>query len=622
MNDAKLPTPTPPPPTGNQGSVAPAPAPTPPPSTLITPPKPQGGPSLPKPTLPPTGAPLKPTAPPASPVAPKPVMPQVPSTPPPVPGNPLTPGVSLQPPPAATPKPPTLPPVPPAGAAPPPVPTPPPPPKTGGEVPPPQPLGGTPTAPPTPPSQPGSIPGAGGNAPARFAKIKSSPLKFLPFILIGLVVVGVVGFIGLRFFGGGSSTPVTSGNANQGGSANNPAASAAPRSQTTITYWSLWEPCEVLQPVFSSFEEANPGILVNCQKQNSTDYRERLQTAIAGGSGPDAFRFHASWTPMLASELAAMPASVMSANEYKQSFYPVAARQLQNGGQIVGVPLMYDGLLLYYNEDMFQTAGIQPPQTWAEVREAASKLTVRSASGIERGGIALGTATNVEHYSDVLGLLMLQNGADLSDPASKEARDALTFYTNFATSDEVWDETLPSSTVAFARGDVAMMIAPSWRAHEVVATNPDLKFGVAGAPQLSETPITWASYWAEGVSAQSDNKDEAWQLLKYMSSAEGEKLLFAEQSKARGFGEPYSRVDLASEVASDEVLSTLLNQAPDAQSWYLNSFTFDNGLNDQIIKYYEDAINAILKGDTAEDVAATVDQGTNQVLRQFSVPSN
>src|SRR5690606_40319838 len=104
---------------------------------------------------------------------------------------------------------------------------------------------------------------------------------------------------------------------------------------------------------------------------------------------------------------------------------------------------------------------LTPPTTWAELRTLASQLTVRSGNQIQRGGLAIGNASNVEHYGDIIGLLMLQNGADPAVPTSPEARDALLFYTNFAKVDQVWDENLPSSPVAFARGDAAMMFAPS-----------------------------------------------------------------------------------------------------------------------------------------------------------------
>lgn len=388
-----------------------------------------------------------------------------------------------------------------------------------------------------------------------------------------------------------------------------------------VTYWALWEPSEVFSQTISEFEKANPGIKVNYVKQSHKDYRERLQTAIASGNGPDAYRYHASWVPMLKNELAAMPSSVMSASEYQKTFYPVAAKQLQVGGQIVGVPLMYDGLGLYYNKDILSTAQIDPPTTWAELRAAAIQLTLRSNGVIQRGGLAIGNASNVEHFADIMGVLLLQNGADPTNPTTDEAKDALTFYTNFIKVDKVWDERLPNSTVAFARGEAAMMLAPSWRAHEIKTINPQLQFGVVPVPKLADKRLGWASYWAEGVSAQSKNKDAAWKFLQYLASAPVLQKLYAEQSQVRAFGEPYSRSELASQLASDPYVGAYLTDAPTSQSWYLNSFTHDNGINDQLIKYYQDAINAVIEGKSVQSTLQTLDLGTKQVLRQYGVPT-
>jgi multiple sugar transport system substrate-binding protein len=437
-------------------------------------------------------------------------------------------------------------------------------------------------------------------------------------VLIGLVVVGIVGFIISRVLAGSKPQSVsTTPNASPGAAGSN--RNTVPGQQTTLTYWGLWEPSEVLSDVLKKFEGENPGIKVEYVKQSPSDYRERLQTAIASGKGPDLFRFHASWSPMLKNELASVPTTVYSTADFKKTFYPAASDQLQVGGQLVGVPLMYDGLALYYNKDLLKSANAQPPTTWAELRTLATQLTIRSGDTVQRGGLAIGNASNVEHFADIIGLLMLQNGADLTKPTGAEARDALLFYTNFIKTDKVWSDTLPSSTVAFARGDVAMMFAPSWRAHEVKAQNPNLNFGIAPLPKLGETQITWATYWAEGVSAQSKNKDAAWKLIKYLSSAPAMKELYSSQSKVRSFGEPYSRVELASELASNELVAPYLSDAPAAKGWYLSSFTHDNGINDQLIKYYQDAINAILSGKDAEGVLQTLNQGTSQVLRQYGV---
>lgn len=478
-----------------------------------------------------------------------------------------------------------------------------------------------PATPPPPKNPPtASAGGAAGKSPIA-AGPKKSILRFLPFVVIALLIIGVVGFLAMRFLNGGSNTPSTSGTKtpNQGGAA----ASAKPTNkQVTLTYWGLWEPSEVMTQVLKDFETANPGITVQYVKQSPKDYRERLQTAIVSGNGPDLFRFHASWVPMLKAELSPMPGSVMSSAEYQKTFYPVAAKQLQLNGQFVGIPLMYDGLALYYNKDVLQTAGVEPPTTWSGLRTLATQLTVRTSGGsIERAGLAIGTASNVDHFSDIIGLLMLQNGADLTNPTTVEARDALTFYTNFAKVDKVWDSTLPNSTTAFARGDVAMMFAPTWRVHEIKAMNPNLNFGIAPLPKLAETQLAWASYWAEGVSAQSKNKDDSWKLLKYLSSPEIMQKLYSSQSQVRSFGEPYSRVDLATQLADDPYVAPYLSDAPAAQGWYLSSNTFDNGINDQIIKYYEDAITAVaVNSRTVSDVVTTLDQGVKQVLRQFGVP--
>jgi multiple sugar transport system substrate-binding protein len=552
-----------------------------------------GAPPLPKPTAPVVAAPGKPPValPPAPPTTPPPAPGFKPLTgTPPKPGTPLTANA-------------TAPSVSPA-------------PSVGGQS------SGT-----TPPA-----PAAGGAAGAKsapvFAPPKRSFMSFLPFIGIGVVVLAVLGWVAFTFFGAPKTTPISKepslqteqkpGTTSQQ-NGTTPQRQVVPGTSTKITYWGLWEPSSVLTEVFKEYEQANPGVTIEYVQQSYKDYRERLQTAVAGGTGPDVFRFHASWTPMLKNELAPVPASVFSVNEYKETFYPVALQQLQVNNQIVGVPLMYDGLALYYNKSIFQTAGAKPPTTWAELRTLAQQLTVRSGDQIQRGGLAIGNASNVEHYPEILGLLMLQNGAELDNPTSNEAKDALTFYTNFIRQDKVWDSRLPNSTVAFARGEAAMMFAPSWRAHEIKALNPNLDFAIVQVPRLASTQLTWATYWAEGVNSKGKNKDASWKLIKYMASKDVQQRLYAEQSKVRSFGEIYSRKDLANQTTNDPYVAAYLSDAPTAQGWYLNSFTHDNGINDQMIKYYTDAINTSLDQGVEDKVLQTLDLGTQQVLRQYGV---
>lgn len=459
------------------------------------------------------------------------------------------------------------------------------------------------------------------NNKPKIAVAKGNPKRMILIIAAALIGVGVISSLLMNVFGGKKTATTTSTTTNN----QNTQEAVAPEKQEVLTYWGLWEPTAVLDEVIQDYEKENPAIKIDYRLQSHKDYRERLQTAIASGNGPDIFRYHASWVPMLSAELAVLPASVMSASEFKETFYPTAAQMLQIDGKIVGLPTMYEGLGLYYNKDILQTAGVEPPATWAELKKLAMELSVpadrndRRSGEITRGGLAIGNTENVDHFSDILALLILQNGGDPAEPAYTEVRDALVFYSNFVTEDAVWNSSLPSSTVAFAKGDAAMMFAPTWRAHEIKDLNPNLNFGIAPVPQLSDETIAWANYWAEGVNDKSANKVEAWKFLKYMTSADVMKKLYSAQSNVRAFGEPYSRADLAQELSTDPYVAGVLKDAPVAEGWYMSSATHDNGINDQIIEYYKTAVNDLVDGEDEEDVLINLEKGVKQVLRQYGV---
>ncbi len=450
------------------------------------------------------------------------------------------------------------------------------------------------------------------NQGPEFASAKKPILKYVLFGLVALGVIAAVVFGITRILGGKDSE--TDNTANQTPSNN----TQTQTSNVTLNYWGLWEPDAVLTEVLADFKQET-GITVNYKQQSQIEYRTNLQSTIAGGNGPDIFRFHATWVPMLKEELAPLPAKIMSVAQYEQAFYPIAAQQLQINGQLVGVPLMYDGLSLYYNKDVLKAANEAPPTTWSELRNLAVKLTVRSGGTIERGGLAIGNTENVEHFAEILGLLIYQNGGNPAQPMSSEVRDAIQFFADFTKQSPVFSTDLPSSTVAFARGEVAMMFAPSWRAHEIKNINPELDFGIAPVPQLSEERVGWASYWAEGVNAKSKHINEAWQLLKYLSSEEVLKKLYSEQSQIRSFGEIYPRASMANSLASSEYAAPFLTDAAHAKSWYLCAATHDNGINDKIIDYYKDALNAAAAGRLGDADLQTLSQGVSQTLRQYGM---
>ncbi len=459
-----------------------------------------------------------------------------------------------------------------------------------------------------PPQNPPTVPPVATNpqpAAQPLPIIPPIPKKEFPKILIWIGVVVLVVILGLVIFSLFKKV--------------------APGS-STITWWGLWEDESVVAPLISAYQQSHPNVKITYIKQSPQDYRERLTSALAKNAGPDIFAFHNTWVPMFKNDLDTLPASVMNPADFAKTFYPIMSSDLTSGNGIVGIPLGYDSLALYINEDIFNKAGKTPPTTWDDLRTVARELTVKDDQGvITQSGIALGRTENVDHWPEILALMMLQNGVDLTNPIGKPAEDAITFFTVFSSVDGVWDATLPPSTQAFAAGKLAMYIGPSWRSFEITQANPNLKFKTVGIPQLpkdnpKQADITYSTYWAQGVWAKSSNKSASWDFLKFLSTQDSLQKLYTNESKLRTFGEAYPRVDMSNLLTSHPILGSIIIQAPGAQSWYLASRTFDGptGINSQLANYFGDAVNAVSDGkSSATQALETAAQGVQQVLAQY-----
>lgn len=405
--------------------------------------------------------------------------------------------------------------------------------------------------------------------------------------------------------------------------------------ETTVTWWGLWEDKSIVSSLIAEYEATHPGVKIDYQNQSPKDYRERLTSTLAQGKGPDIFRFHNSWVPMFKKDLNSVPADVMNPSDFTQNYYPVIVNDLTTAEGIVGLPLDYDALTLFVNTDIFAQAGKSPPKTWDELRQIAIELTIKDDRAvITQSGVALGRTENVDYWPEILALMILQNGGSLNRPTGLLPQKALEFFTNFSAIDGVWDETLPTSTEAFAAGKLAMYFAPTWRVFEIQQKNPNLKFRSIPLPQVpkdspSEPNVSYATYWVEGVWNKSPHKEAAWDFLKFMSQKENLEKFYASAASVRGFGEPYPRIDMGDLLKDHEVVGSIITLAPESQSWYLASRTNDGptGINSQLENYFRDAVNAVNEGSSAEAALETAAAGVNQVLSQYGLvasvsPSN
>ncbi|MEK7633350.1 MAG: extracellular solute-binding protein [Patescibacteria group bacterium] len=399
----------------------------------------------------------------------------------------------------------------------------------------------------------------------------------------------------------------------------------------SLIYWGLWEDKEVIEPLIAAYQQKNPLVKITYQKMNPQSYREKLvsRSKTQGTTGatavekPDIFRFHNTWLPEIKDIVAPLPPTVMSGEEFDKTFYPIHKKDLKVGNYYYGLPLEIDGLVLVYNQGLFKKAGIATvPATWDDITEIVPRLTVKDQSGqLITSGIAMGTAGNVDHFSDILGLLLLQNGGSLNKLDQEEAAGALEIFRKFSEPPQgYWNEEMTNSTTAFIQEKVAMIIVPSWEILSIKSANPDIDIKVVPVPVVPGTAsLSIASYWVEGVSRFSNNQLEAWKFLRFLTEKENMTKIYEIQSKIRPFGEPYSRVDLAPLLVQNPYLSAVIRQANNFYSLPLISRTFDNGLNDEIIKYLENAVNSTIQGVSYKEALKTAKEGVDQVFTKYNI---
>ncbi len=391
-----------------------------------------------------------------------------------------------------------------------------------------------------------------------------------------------------------------------------------------LTYWGLWDDKNIMEPLIKEYMSKNPNVEIVYELKDVRDnYREKLIARAQKGVGPDIFRYHISWIPEISEVLSYAPDKIISEDEFRKIYFRSIQESLIIDGRIYGIPLMIDGLVLIYNEDLLKAANINiVPSTWDELLEAIQKLTVKDTNGqIITSGIALGTAGNIQHFSDIFLLMLYQNGGDIANLASQEAVDILSQYRRFAEEPEnVWDESMPDSVAAFAQGKVAMIFAPSWQMLIIRQLNPEINMKAAPVPQVpGADPISIASYWVEGVSRMSKNQAEAWKFLKFLSEKEQMQRLYETQAQYRLFGTAFPRRDLAENLKDNPYLSAVIRQADYFFTTYGISRTYDNGLNDEIIQYIENAINAAAQGVSYREAMQTADEGVKQVLQRYNI---
>ncbi|WP_114856620.1 sugar ABC transporter substrate-binding protein [Brachybacterium sp. YJGR34] len=311
-------------------------------------------------------------------------------------------------------------------------------------------------------------------------------------------------------------------------------------SPDSLTYWasnqgtSLEHDEEVLTPVLERFTEET-GISVSLEVIGWNDLQTRIQTAITSGQGPDVVNIGNTWGVSLQATggLLDLTDSEFEALGGRDRYVEAAlATGGAEGTDPTSIPLYGLAYGMYYNVQMFEDAGLEPPTTWEEMVEAAKALT-DPENDVWGMSLAAGSYTENNHFAFINAV---QNGAALNtedgEPSFTEdgVVDGILRYLDLMQTHKVVNpsnaqfDNGTKSVTAFANGQAALIINQN-NAHATIESQgmtPD-QFAAVPFPAPADAVSDCASHLAGinlAIMRDTENVDGALQFLNFMTSEE------------------------------------------------------------------------------------------------------
>lgn len=310
-------------------------------------------------------------------------------------------------------------------------------------------------------------------------------------------------------------------------------AAAPAMAEVEIEYWQYFFDARVtaMEQLIENFEAANPDITVTMTHFPYANYRTQVAAAIPAGEGPDVVQLFYGWLNdyVEADLIQPLPADVFSPAEIEAEFFPMVSAMEQDG-QYWALPTAVRSLALFYNERLFEAAGIDgPPETLDELVEIAAALTERDGAGnITQVGLTTGMTAQDHHWFREV-LVRQFGGSPYSDDYrtvtynDDAGRAALEFYTDLQEEHGVTQVLfMDEPQAAFRAGRAGMHIDGSFRIGALNDTR-GLNWGVAELPAGPDgTRSNYSSYWVNAITSQAEGEkyDAAVLFMDYITSPE------------------------------------------------------------------------------------------------------
>ena len=304
----------------------------------------------------------------------------------------------------------------------------------------------------------------------------------------------------------------------------------------TYSYWGTPDEAASVQAVADKFNAEHPDIKVEVMAIPNEEYVTKLNTMAAAGELPDCGIMSESGVLDFAEK--GLLADISGMYEGKESM-PLDSITFEKDGAPVADSGANEILLLYYNKDMFDAAGLEypsasEPMAWDEFVALAKKLTI-DANGktAEEEGF---DANNIVQYGYVVDnwtwqpeVWALSNGGRWISEDGKEV--VIKSPETIESIQKVADLTLVEHVMPYnagledngiqrsiVAGNVAMATGGAWNVGTSLPGVP-FKYGVARLPYMKES-VTICTGGPQVVFSQSKHLAEAMEFISWYMQEE------------------------------------------------------------------------------------------------------
>ena len=350
-----------------------------------------------------------------------------------------------------------------------------------------------------------------------------------------------------------------------------------------VTVWGTM-PQETGDYLLDSLRSADKSLQdVSYIEKGAGSYESTMLNAMASGAAPDLFLVTQEQLGAFSDKIITIPYGTVSQSQFTSSFVDEGQLFLTPQGSL-GLPFMIDPLVMYWNRDLFGSAGIaSAPVYWNDFLTLAPKMySANSSQNITRSAVALGAWSNVAHAKEILSTLFMQAGEPItgrnaqgalmpvfgntpSNTSGNPAESALRFYTEFGNPSKTtysWNRSLPRSDEAFIAGKLGVYFGFASEYRTLGERNPNLRFAVAVMPQLQAgNKSTYGTMTALAIPRAARNVAGAASVAQKLTGAPAAAVLAAYT------GLPSARRDVALDTSASTVSDVFAQSALIARGW-------------------------------------------------------